>query len=137
MAREEGVEFISVEGHVSVDQRPFVNAVVVGSKQVFDVLKDADSILDPAGDEEYAREASKGQWEDFDYCACPTHEGGRWLPVTQFSFDKSTPHKRKRWCRKCRADAEHERRIREAERRGVLLRDKAGRPPKHKKGRHS
>lgn len=135
MARDEGVDFISVEGHVTVDQRPYINAVVIGSKQVFDLARDAESILDPDGDREYAREASKGAWEELDYCACATHKGERWLPVAQFAAHSGIPSGHKRWCRTCCGDAEHERRVREAERRGIPLRPTAGRPPKKKGNR--
>lgn len=126
-------EYISVDGHISVDQQPYIKAIVKGSKQVMRDPRDgAEAILDPTGDREYARDARKGQWEDFCYCSSPTHEGERWLPSTQFTTDPNTESKFDRQCRKCRADAAYERRLKDAERRGIRLRDKPGRPPKMK-----
>lgn len=127
-------EYISVDGHVAVDQQPFVKAIVNGSKQVFrDPREGAEAILDPNGDKAYAREMAKGGGEAFEYCACSTHKGARWLPVTQFSLHSGIPSGRQRWCRVCRSDAEHERRVKEAARRGICLQDRPGRPKKRRK----
>lgn len=127
-------EYISIDGHIAVDQQPFVKAVVNGSKQVFRDPRDgAEAVLDPHGDKAYAREARKGQWEDFEYCVCRNHVGERWLPAVRFGIDASTASGRNHWCLKCRQDAEHERRMKDAERRGLKLREKAGRPPKWKR----
>lgn len=134
MTREHSGEFVCVDGHVTVNQQPYIKAVVIGSKHITrDFSEDAESVLDPDGERQYQREAQKGAWEEFLMCSSPTHKGERWLPFTQFSVDKSTPTKRNRYCLKCRADAQYERRVREAERRGVQLRGKPGRPPKQQK----
>lgn len=134
MSREHGGEYICIDGHVAVDQQPFVKAIVNGSKQIVrDLLEGAEAILDPAGNGAYFREAQTGTWEDFDMCACKTHKGQRWMPLERFGVDKRNPEGRKRWCTTCRNDAEHQRRMREAERRGVRLRDRPGRPPKRRK----
>lgn len=134
MPRIHGGDFLSIDGHVAVDQQPYIKAIVNGSKQISrDLLEDAESILDPDGNRQYHREAQKGEWEEFDMCACKTHQGQRWLPLERFGIESRNPTGRKRWCFKCRNDAEHERRMKEAERRGLRLRDKPGRPPKGRK----
>lgn len=132
MAREHSGEFLCVDGHVSVDQQPFIKAIVNGSKQISrDLLEDAESVLDPEGDKAFAREAAKGR-RDLCMCSCPTHRGSPWLPYTMFSTDPNTPTEHDRYCLACRKDAAYKRRLREAERRGVRLRDKPGQPPKMK-----
>lgn len=136
MARIHGGDFICVDGHVSVNQDPFIKAIVRGSKHISrDPLDHAESVLDVEGDSAFHREAQKGEWEDFLMCSSPKHKGAKWLPFTQFSTDNSTPTQRNRYCRVCRADAEYERRLKEAARRGVNLRDRPGRPPQRKKGK--
>lgn len=135
MPREHGGEFYSVDGHVAVDQQPYVKAVVNGSKQISrDPLDGAESVLDPNGDRAFASEVRCGKNEEFLMCGSPTHRGERWLPFTQFSIDKSTPRGRNRYCLKCRSDAEYLRRLRQAERRGIKLRDKPGRPKNARNG---
>ena len=128
---EHGGEYLCVDGHIAIDQSPYIKAIVNGSKQVSrDPLEAAEAVLDPEGNRAYEREARKGQWEDFDMCICKAHKGTRWLPVARFGIDSSTATGRNHWCLTCRADAEHERRMKEADRRGLRLRDKPGRPPK-------
>lgn len=126
---EHGGEFLCIDGHVAVDQQPFVKAIVNGSKQFSrDLNVNSESVLDPEGDREYWLEIHKHHLEEFKMCSNPKHLGNSWLPKTEFSTDGDTADKRDCWCLKCRKDAAFLRRVKEAERQGRKLRETAGRP---------
>lgn len=114
---EHGGEFLCVDGHVAVDQAPFVKAIVNGSKQFSrDLNENAESVLDPEGDKAYADEIAKhGRVDETRMCASPLHKGERWLPVGRFTG-------KDRYCLACRGELEHLRRTRSAEQQGRKLR---------------
>lgn len=131
MAREHGGEYLCVDGHVAVDQSPYIKAIVNGSKQVSrDPLEGAESVLDPDGDMAYRIEIARRGYSQTKMCSNPSHLGERWLPVGEFSTDSDTGDKRDCWCHKCRKEAAFRRRVREAEQEGRKLRGHAGRPRK-------
>ena len=107
MPHEHGGDFICIDGHVSVDQQPFVKAIVNGSKQIRqDLLADSESVLDPDGDKAYEEEIRKhGQTEAMRMCSSPLHRGNPWLPEARFSG-------KDRYCLACRGEMEHLRRTR-------------------------
>lgn len=131
--REHSGEFICVDGHVTVDQHPFVKAVVIGSKHITRDLsesREAEELHDPHGDRALTIEIRRGGMRNIKMCSNPRHLGDAWLHVSEFSTDGDAPDKRDYWCKKCRSDAAFLRRAREAEAQGRSLREKAGRPRK-------
>lgn len=126
MAREHGGEFICVDGHVTVDQQPFVKAVVIGSKHVSRDLsesREAEEMRDPKGDLAYRIEVQRGGLSGIQMCSNPKHLGDAWRHVSEFSPNHY-------WCKRCESDATFMRRVREAELEGRALRERAGRPRK-------
>ena len=124
--REHGGEYICVDGHVTVDQHPFVRAVVIGSKHISrDPLDSAlaEEVLDPRGDKAYRIEILRGGLSGIQMCSNPHHLGDRWRDKSEFSPNHY-------WCKKCERDATFDRRVREAERQGRALREHPGRPRK-------
>lgn len=131
MPREHGGGFICVGGHVSVDQQPFVKAIVSGSKQVSqDLSIGADAVLDPDGDLAYSTEIQRGGLRNIKMCSNSDHLGDGWLSRSEFTTDKDTADGLDCWCKTCRRNAAFLRRVREAEAEGRKLREKPGRPAK-------
>lgn len=125
MAREHSGEFVCVDGHVTVDQHPYVKAVVIGSKHISRDLsesKEAQELHDPNGDIAYTNEVRRGGLRNIKMCSNPHHLGDAWLHVSEFSTDSDTADKLDCWCRRCRKDAAFNRRAREAEKQGRKLR---------------
>jgi len=121
--REHGGEFICVGGHVSVDQQPFMKAIVTGSKQVNqDLMTGAEAVLDPEGDLAYSVEIQRGGLRNIKMCSNPDHLGDAWLSRSEFSTDSDTADKLDCWCRTCRRNAAFLRRVKAAEAEGRELR---------------
>lgn len=108
--------FISISGHVRVDQQPYVDAIVVGSKHVSRDLDThaARKVLDPFGYLELKYEQVRNpHFYDFRrMCSCKSHRGNRWLPEFEFSGGDV-------YCKWCRAEMTHQRRMASAAQPGA------------------
>lgn len=79
-------------------------------------------VLDFNGDKEYAAAVHTLGYVATDYCGHPKHAGSRFVPVGEFRADASRGSGHDAYCKKCKSDDEHARRVKEAEAQGRKLR---------------
>lgn len=78
-------------------------------------------VLDANGDAEYNDAVHTLGYVATDYCGHPKHAGSRFVPVGEFRADASRGSGHDAYCKKCKSDDEHARRVKEAETQGRRL----------------
>ena len=115
-----GGELYIVSRHIFVEGN---FPAVAGSKLVDRDFEGArKKILDPFGNQAYWRDVRRFGLPDTKMCSCRTHKGSPWLPKREFALDKSTPDGLDRYCRGCRSELAHARRVKELAKQGREVR---------------